>query len=100
MYLVSDSAIRNKGDRSWHHELVISCSVVGEDEVLEKMTGSVYGGVCRQVVNDSGHSDRRRKGIFFVIQFYLQSVSAHSANCVKRRIQWHVEECSVALLCN
>jgi hypothetical protein len=38
--------------------------------------------------------------IFFVIPFYLQSVLVHSANCVKTCIQWHVEECSVALLCN
>jgi hypothetical protein len=36
----------------------------------------------------------------FVIPFYLQSVPVQSANCVKTRIQWHVEECSVALLCN
>jgi hypothetical protein len=36
----------------------------------------------------------------FVIPFYLQSVLVHEANCVKKRIQWHVEECSVALLCN
>jgi hypothetical protein len=36
--------------------------------------------------------------IFFVIPFYLQSVLVHSANCVKTCIQWHVEECSVALL--
>jgi hypothetical protein len=35
----------------------------------------------------------------FVIPFYLQSVLVHSANCVAR-IQWHVEECSVGLLCN
>jgi hypothetical protein len=35
-----------------------------------------------------------------VITFYLQSVLVHSANCVKIHIQWHVEECSVALLCN
>jgi hypothetical protein len=38
--------------------------------------------------------------LFFVIQFYLQSILVHSANCVKTCIQWHVEECSVALLCN
>jgi hypothetical protein len=37
---------------------------------------------------------------FFEILFYLQSVLVHSANCVKTRIQGHVEECSVALLCN
>jgi hypothetical protein len=37
--------------------------------------------------------------IFFVIPFYLQSILVHSANCVKTCIQWHVEECSVALLC-
>jgi hypothetical protein len=35
---------------------------------------------------------------FFIIPFYLQSVLVHSANCVKRHIQWHVEECSVVLL--
>jgi hypothetical protein len=52
----------------------------------------------------------------FVIPFYLQSVSVHSANCVKWRIQWNpflyeyihikkevslphpVEECSITLL--
>jgi hypothetical protein len=39
-------------------------------------------------------------GFFFVIPFYLQSVLVHSANCVKTCIQWHVEECSLALLCN
>jgi hypothetical protein len=38
--------------------------------------------------------------LFFVIPFYLQYVLVHSANCVKTCIQWHVEECSVALLCN
>jgi hypothetical protein len=27
-------------------------------------------------------------------------VLVHSANCVKTRIQWHVEGCSLALLCN
>jgi hypothetical protein len=27
-------------------------------------------------------------------------VLVHSANCVKTYIQWHAEECSVALLCN
>jgi hypothetical protein len=37
---------------------------------------------------------------FFVVPFYLQSVLVHSANCVKTCIQWHVEECSLALLCN
>jgi hypothetical protein len=37
---------------------------------------------------------------FFVILFYSQSVVVHSANCVKTCIQWHVEECSLALLCN
>jgi hypothetical protein len=37
--------------------------------------------------------------IFFVIPFYLQSVLVHSANYVKTCIQWHVEECSLALLC-
>jgi hypothetical protein len=37
---------------------------------------------------------------FFVIPFYLQSLLVHSANCVKTCIHWHVEECSVALLCN
>jgi hypothetical protein len=37
--------------------------------------------------------------IFFVTPFYSQPVPVHSSNCVKRRIQWHVEECSVALLC-
>jgi hypothetical protein len=36
---------------------------------------------------------------FFMIPFYLQSVLVHSANCVKD-MAWHVEECSVALLCN
>jgi hypothetical protein len=36
----------------------------------------------------------------FVIPFYLQSVLVHSANCVKTHIQWHVEEYSVAFLCN
>jgi hypothetical protein len=36
----------------------------------------------------------------FVIPFYLQSVPVYSANCIKTRIQWHVEECSVAILCN
>jgi hypothetical protein len=40
------------------------------------------------------------KYIFFVIPFYLQFVLVHSANCVKRHIQWNVEKCSVALLCN
>jgi hypothetical protein len=39
-------------------------------------------------------------GFFFVIPFYLQSVPVHSANCVKKRIQLHVEEYSLALLCN
>jgi hypothetical protein len=38
--------------------------------------------------------------ILFVIPFYLQSVLVHSENCVKTCIQWHVEESSVALLCN
>jgi hypothetical protein len=33
---------------------------------------------------------------FFVISFYLQSVLVHVKTC----IQWHVEECSLALLCN
>jgi hypothetical protein len=37
--------------------------------------------------------------IFFVIPFYLQSIPVHSANCVKA-YRVHVEECSVALLCN
>jgi hypothetical protein len=38
---------------------------------------------------------------FFVIPFYLPSVLlVHSATCVKTCIQWHAEECSVALLCN
>jgi hypothetical protein len=37
---------------------------------------------------------------YFIIPFYLQSVLAHSANCVKSQIQWHVEECLLALLCN
>jgi hypothetical protein len=37
---------------------------------------------------------------FFVIPLYLQSVLVHSANCVKKRIQWHVEEYSLALLCD
>jgi hypothetical protein len=32
--------------------------------------------------------------------FYLQSVLVHPANCVKRSIQCHVEECSPALLCS
>jgi hypothetical protein len=40
------------------------------------------------------------KLFFFVIPFYLQSVLVHSANCVKTCIQWHEEECSVALHCN
>jgi hypothetical protein len=44
--------------------------------------------------------DRRSQNFFSVNPFYLQSVLAHSANCVKTCIQWHVEECSVALLCN
>jgi hypothetical protein len=35
----------------------------------------------------------------FVILFYMRCVPLHSANCVKL-IQWHVEECSVALSCN
>jgi hypothetical protein len=39
-------------------------------------------------------------GVFFVIPFYLQCVALHSTNCVKTCNQWHVEECSVALLCN
>jgi hypothetical protein len=37
---------------------------------------------------------------FLEIAFYLQSLLVHLANCVKKRIQRHVEECSVALLCN
>jgi hypothetical protein len=37
---------------------------------------------------------------FFVIPFHLQSVLVHSANCVKTCIQFHVEECSLALLRN
>jgi hypothetical protein len=37
--------------------------------------------------------------VSLVIPFHLQSVPVHSANCVKTCIQWHVEECSVALLC-
>jgi hypothetical protein len=37
---------------------------------------------------------------FFVISFSLQSVLVHSANCVKTCIQWHVEEFSLAALCN
>jgi hypothetical protein len=38
---------------------------------------------------------------FLVITLYLQSVLVHSKNCVKRkRTQWHVQVCSLALLCN
>jgi hypothetical protein len=40
------------------------------------------------------------KYVFLVIPFYLQSVLVYSANYVKTCIQWHVEECSLALLCN
>jgi hypothetical protein len=46
------------------------------------------------------HDNKYIHNNFFVISFYLQSVLVHSANCVKRCIQWHVKECSVALLCN
>jgi hypothetical protein len=38
--------------------------------------------------------------IFSVIPLYFQYVLVHSANCVKTCIQWHAEECSLALLCN
>jgi hypothetical protein len=42
--------------------------------------------------------------IFSVIPFYLQSIytSTFSKLCknINTCIQWHVEECSVALLCN
>jgi hypothetical protein len=37
--------------------------------------------------------------LVIMIPFCSQSVLVYSANCVKR-IGWHVEECSVALLCN
>jgi hypothetical protein len=43
---------------------------------------------------------KERRHLFFLIPFYLQSVLVHSTNCVKTCIQWHVEECSVALICN
>jgi hypothetical protein len=35
----------------------------------------------------------------FVISFYLQCALLHSANCIKKIMQWHIEECSLALLC-
>jgi hypothetical protein len=35
---------------------------------------------------------------FFAIPFHLQSILVYSANCLKIRIQWHAEECSLALL--
>jgi hypothetical protein len=38
--------------------------------------------------------------ISFLIQFHLQSVLIHSENCLTKCVQWNVEECSVALLCN
>jgi hypothetical protein len=37
--------------------------------------------------------------LFDIIPFYLQSLREQSA-VVYKRIQWHVEECSVAFLCN
>jgi hypothetical protein len=41
-----------------------------------------------------------RRIFLFVIPFYFKSVIVHSANRVERRIQWHIEKFSVALLCN
>jgi hypothetical protein len=46
------------------------------------------------------HTGKWDQPDFFVIPFYLQSVLVHSANYVKTCIQWHEEECLIALFCN
>jgi hypothetical protein len=46
---------------------------------------------------DGKHMDR---GTFFLIAFLFAICTSTFSKLCKRRIQWHVEECSVALLCN
>jgi hypothetical protein len=51
--------------------------------------------------SDTSYHDFNDSRFLLVIPFYLQSVPVHSAICVKKkRVQCHVEECSLALLCN
>jgi hypothetical protein len=52
----------------------------------------------RQLSRLSGPDICSTHNIIFSIPFCLQSVLVHSGKCVKTCIQWHVEECSVALL--
>jgi hypothetical protein len=82
----------------WDHEQWLRKSIAMLDDKAVTLTGRGDHKGC-ETSRFSHYLDYRLPD-FFVIPFYLQLVLVHSANCVKTCIQWHVEECSLALLCN